>query len=104
MKNSYDVLYLAISESHSSLWCVRAPNPQSVTSPPAPLNDGVWMQEDLFFSAAKPSGPRTLGVVLLVVGGEQLSEYNIAVCFRLYKFTSGWDPSSLDEVIICFLK
>ncbi len=36
-----------------------------------------------FLTAAEPSVPRTVGVVLLVVGGSSLSEYKKAVCYML---------------------
>ncbi len=50
-----------------------------------------------FLPAAKPSGPRTVRVVVLVVGGGAVC-LNIAqlpiyfTVFQLHKFTSGWDP------------
>ncbi len=55
----------------------------------------------LFLPVAKPSGPRTVRVVVVgggVVGGSSLSGHNIAIDMKLttklwlYEFTSGWDP------------
>ncbi len=58
----------------------------------------------LFLIAAEPSVPRTVVVVLLVVGGSSLSEHSIAFCnavLQLYKFTSGWDPQ-LNQFLLDF--
>ena len=54
-----------------------------------------------FLPAAKPSGPRTVRVAVVVVGvvgGSSLSGHNIVIDMKLttklwlYEFTSGWDP------------
>ncbi len=49
-----------------------------------------------FLSAAKPSGPRTVGVLLLLLiwrwwEGEQFAGY-LCSNLLLYEFTLGWDP------------
>ena len=51
----------------------------------------------VFLPAAKPSGPRTVRVVVVVVGvvgGSSLSGPSTkhTTKLRLYEFTSGWDP------------
>ncbi len=63
----------------------------------------------LFLPAAKPSGPRTVGVVVVVVGGggSSLSECNFAAycmrtVLRLHKFPSGWDPALLMKLYLIF--